>query len=916
MTDLRRFSVTQILDWYTSGNTSNLAGSRLFTRSRLNKLAFFTSFFGNAKRKKQVKKDKGKFIFSIILVSCYFSVFSQNFNPTFTQSSLPEVLKEIEKTTTLAFNYDPEKLAEYSFSGKLNLSRPNLFLRELLYQTPFTFELTDSAILLFLEEPKTYRICGYLKEGDTKESLPFANVFSENQVNGAQSNDAGFFDFSFTTYKNQLITISYIGYESQTFMAQEFNQNTCLDIFLKLDEDLLGSEIIVTDYLLTGIDEGEEYGSVNINFNQLSNTHTNIEQDILKTVQLIPGITSIDESATNIQIRGGTSDQNLILWEGATLYDPGHFFGMISAVNPFVVEEVKVFKGVFDPIYDNRVGGIIDMSLTDSVAQKFHGGIGTTFSEAHAFLEIPIVKNRLSILASGRNTLNKLWQTPTLSKYSVKVFQESKVSEIEESETTQVLDFYDWNAKILFRPIDQILIKGGFFESSNQYNFDIPFFDDDFNSIDKVDFRSKAMNLSSEIEFSKKWKTNLSYTQSEYRNDYQFSLIENETEGVIEFNHVFNDIKDQTFSLSNQLKLDPNLSFGFGYDYNKKLVSFNIEYESEFEENFNDFNFAKGHFHNLFTSFQFQKEQFQLNGGLRLTYYKETEDLNYSPRINSQFALNKVLKFKFSAGILQQYISQLREFGDNELGIDNPVWVLNESESEDFQEAKKISGGLVFRKDGWLLDMEGYFNKTEGLNTINPLFGKGVEVPDFAFGSSTAKGVDFLIKKRWGGFHSWMNYALSKVEFNFPEITENSFPASNDLRHNLSFINSFNWKEWNFSVSYQYRTGLRLSEPVEVMVEIDNDTGDTYYEILYEDLNAQKLNNYSRLDVGISYKKVFDSGMKTEFAFSLINLLNRENIFSRNYGLGDFNEDDVPELFSTDKFMLKRTPQVLIRFWW
>jgi hypothetical protein len=161
-----------------------------------------------------------------------------------------------------------------------------------------------------------------------------------------------------------------------------------------------------------------------------------------------------------------------------------------------------------------------------------------------------------------------------------------------------------------------------------------------------------------------------------------------------------------------------------------------------------------------------------------------------------------------------------------------------------------------------------------------------------------------------------MNYALSKVEFNFPEITENSFPASNDLRHNLSFINSFNWKEWNFSVSYQYRTGLRLSEPVEVMVEIDNDTGDTYYEILYEDLNAQKLNNYSRLDVGISYKKVFDSGMKTEFAFSLINLLNRENIFSRNYGLGDFNEDDVPELFSTDKFMLKRTPQVLIRFWW
>ena len=365
---------------------------------------------------------------AIVLIFFFFySIsWSQNFQPSFSNQNLPEVLKEIENTTGLVFNYDPDQLAEYSFSGKLDLSRPSLFLEDLLYQTPFTFEVTDRSILLFLKEPKTWRICGNLKDEHTKMSLPFANVFAENQIHGAQSNDVGFFDYSFSTYKNQLITISYIGYESQTFMVREFNQNECTDIFLKLDEDLLGSEIIVTDYLLTGIDEGEEYGSVNMDYNQLANNHTNIEQDILKTAQLIPGITSLDESATNIQIRGGTSDQNLILWEGATLYDPGHFFGMISAVNPFVVEDVKIFKGVFDPKYDNRVGGIIDMSLSDSVAQNFRGGVGTTFSEAHAFLEVPIVKNRLSILASGRKTLNGIWQTPTLSKYSVKVFQESK----------------------------------------------------------------------------------------------------------------------------------------------------------------------------------------------------------------------------------------------------------------------------------------------------------------------------------------------------------------------------------------------------------------------------------------------------------------------------------------------------------
>jgi hypothetical protein len=883
MTDFRSIPATEMVGW------------RTFMSHRLNGAIFIMIFF--------------------LFLTFSPPVFSQNFQPSFSNQNLPDILQQIEKTTGLIFNYNPEKLAEYSYSGKLNLSRPSLFLKELLYKTPFTFELTDNSILLFLEEPKEYRICGNLKDANDEFPLSFANIFAENGINGVQSDEEGFFDFSFLTYKNQLITISYIGYESKIFLAQEFNQNTCEDIFLKLDDDLLGSEIIVTDYLLTGIEEGEEYGSVNMNYNQLSNTHTNIEQDILKIAQLIPGIISLDESATNIQIRGGTTDQNLILWEGATLYDPGHFFGMISAINPFIVEDVKIFKGVFDPKYDNRVGGIIDMSLSDSVAQKISGGIGTTFSEAHAFLEIPIVKNRLSILASGRNTLNTVWQTPTLSRYSVKVFQESKVTDTEEPETNQTLDFYDWNTKVLFRPIDRMLIKGGFFQSSNEYKFDVPFFDDEFSSIDDVKFSSKAMNLSGEFDLSENWKTDLAYTQSEYRNEYQFLLTENDINDDIESNNVFNDIKDQTFSFSNDLSFNSDWDFQFGYEFNKKAVNFNIEYLSEFEEDFEDFNFVEGRFHNIFSSFQYQKEQLQINGGLRATYYEELDTLAFSPRINVQFALNEALKLKFSAGILQQYISQLREFGDIDLGINNPVWVLNESESEDFQEAQKISGGFVFRKDGWLLDIEGYFNKTEGLNTINPLFGKDVGVPDFAFGSSTAKGVDFLLKKRWGGFHSWLNYAISEVNFTFPDITENPFPASNDLRHNLNFINSYNWKNWNFSVSYQYRPGLRYSRPIGILLNFE-DIEDPFYEIIYGALNAQKLNDYSRLDLGIFYKKVFDSGVKTELAFSIINLLNRDNQFSRNYYLNDLDNDEEPELFSVDKFMLKRTPQILIRLWW
>ena len=237
---------------------------------------------------------------------------------------------------------------------------------------------------------------------------------------------AVFFEFSFLAYKNQKITISYLGYISTTFMAQEFDVTKCKNILLRIDKYLFGSEIVVTDYILDGITEGEGYGAVNMSYDRLSNDHTNIEQDILKTAQLIPGITSIDESASNLQIRGGTADQNLILWEQATLYGPGHLFGMVSTINPFIVDQVKIYKGIFEPNYDNRVGGIVDMSLSDSVAAGFHGGVGTTFTEAHAFMEIPIVDKKLSLLAAGRKTINGIYNSPTLVNYSTKIFSENQ----------------------------------------------------------------------------------------------------------------------------------------------------------------------------------------------------------------------------------------------------------------------------------------------------------------------------------------------------------------------------------------------------------------------------------------------------------------------------------------------------------
>lgn len=855
-------------------------------------------------------------LYGLLLVSILFANGLNAQRKVFDNADILTVLSELETASGIVFNYSPDLVKGYTFSGEIDLSKQKEATEKLFYRTPLQIDYSEKSAIIYLPEKTAYRVCGYLKDVSAKSSLPFANIFADDGVTGDQSNDEGFFDFTFLAHKNQEVTISYIGYVSQKIMVQEFSQGKCMEIFLELDEDMFESEIVVTDYILDGISEGSSYSEVSLDFDLLSNTHTNIEQDIMKTIQLIPGVSSVDESASNIQIRGGTADQNLIVWDGAALYDPGHLFGMISSVNPFIVDEVKVFKGVFSPAYESRVGGVVDMSLSDSVATEFHGGVGTTFTEAHAYVEVPIVENKLSIIASGRNTINQLFETSTLGNYSAKVFQDTKVEDIEreENEVDQVLKYYDWNGKLIFTPTEKIFFSGSYYKSSNEFNYRAVLFEDELESTDVVNFDSDALALRMSVQWLPKLASHFSFANSSYSNSYFFNIFDIEDDEQSFTNDVFNEIKDRTYSWTNTWAFSENFDFDFGYDYNEKDVRFNVQAVSDFELDYEDFNVLEDKFHSVHAAFQFSKQDFQINGGIRSIYSNLNAGWDFSPRVNMQYSWSKNLKLKLSAGILKQYIGQLKEFGDNDLGLNNQVWILTQNESESSQTANKIAGGFVFRKNGWLLDVEAYYTKTDGLNTLSPLFGTNAGIEDFASGSSEASGLDFLLKKKWGGFNSWVSYSLGEVDFLFPEVNANSFPASHQQRHNLSWVNSYKYKSWMFSLSYQYRSGLPFSEPTN----IEFNAIEEFYEVNYDNLNQNNLKDYSRLDLGMRYESpIRSSKMKVEASFSIMNILNRENLFSRDYYLENIDEeDDEPELFFIDKFLLKRTPQLLIRLHW
>ncbi len=868
------------------------------------------------------------------LVILNYNLLAQNL--TFEEEPLSKVFQKIEKQSNWTFNFDAKSVANYTYTGKLNLEEGTDCLTQLLYETPYEFEIEKETVLIVLPPPKKYQIKGYLQSASDNSPLPYANIYAEGQRLGTQSDENGYFELEIEAHKNQVIHFRYLGYKDQSFMVQEWGAGTSQNVQMTLSENLLDINLVITDYLMRGIVEGEDYGSIHLDYKTLSKNNRNLEDDILKMVQHLPGITSVDESATRLNIRGSSPDQNLILWENATLYGPGHLFGMISAINPYVVNKVKVHKAAYNPQYGSTIGGIVDINLDDEVSNTFKGGIGVNTIQAHTYLNVPIVKNKLSLLVSGRNSINRVTSTPTQTNYLDRIFQTARIDtesgEIEEGERSADSNhnFYDLNAKLIFKPNPNIFIKSAFLKTHNYFLYNSILQSEDIETFDEISFDSYAFSSEANFRWNPSNNLKLHYVLSSYKNEHDSSYDETDELGINEYLYTYNDIKDQQIGVNNEWQLNKELSANLGYVYEQKEVNSIIDETLLYGEGFNDNDQNTGHFHNLTTSATWNKEKFIVQAGLRNTYYNELGKWFLAPRMSLQYSFLKDLKFKFSAGSYYQFISQYADIDDQGLNAGNNVWELSFEEGDEVLNSKKIAAGLVFKKNNWLIDVEAYIHQNEGLSSLanTRLVGVDNEIE----GEASVQGIDFLINKNWTHYKFWVNYTLSQNLFYFEDLEEEGFPASNDHRHNLSIVNKFVWGKWQAAITYQFRNGLPFSQPTSIVeyTAIEYEDGEeeeeTYYTLDYSEINNNLLGNYARLDLGISYKTpIFKNKINLECDFSLLNVLNRENIESKHFFLNEIESEEEEEeeegieqfqITGLDKLLLRRTPKLSIRWYW
>ncbi len=252
--------------------------------------------------------------------------------------------------------------------------------------------------------------------------LAYANVYVKKSQKGTVTQDDGSFSFSIPENGQATLVVSYIGYEEQTFPITIFTKKPCRSITLEY-LDYGENFIVVTDYLTSGIQKNDNGGHTNIQVNKMGALPGLVEPDVLKTIQFLPGVTAPDGTASGICIRGGTPDQNLILWEDIPIYHAAHYFGSISAFSPYIISEAKVFRGGFGAEYGGRISGIIDLSSDVNPYSKRNFGAGFNFLNTFTHGQLQLLDKKIGVVYSVRRSVSDWWESPTFENFSTKVKQ-------------------------------------------------------------------------------------------------------------------------------------------------------------------------------------------------------------------------------------------------------------------------------------------------------------------------------------------------------------------------------------------------------------------------------------------------------------------------------------------------------------
>lgn len=705
-----------------------------------------------------------------------------------------------------------------------------------------------------------YTLSGNITDKETGEIFIGASISVNKGSFGTSTNEYGYYSITLPegTYN---ITISYIGLQSvDTNLV--LNQNINLPFVLSAD-------IITGEVLIVAGSNKEKVNSTQMGVEELSGKEIKEvpvvfgEADVLKVLQLKPGVKNGGEGTAGLFVRGGSADQNLFILDEAAVYNPTHLFGIFSTFNSDAINNVKLFKAGFPAEYGSKLSSVIDLRMKDGNKKRFSFSGGLGLISSRLLFEGPVAKGKGSFLLSGRRTYVDL---------ITRIINEAN-KDNESWNPIPDYSFHDVNGKFNIALTDKDKLYVSAYYGRDFFTFK----DDVFN------FNFNWGNIAATVRWNRMLTPQIFMNNSITFSDYEYLITNKFDEFKLELGSGIRDV-----NLKSEYSWNPSpaheIKFGLQTTYHYFKVSrFNAGNGNDIQFNIgSDFHGAEA---GLYIADDWKiNERFSLNYGIRFSgFYNEKFYGGIEPRLAAKYSIMENLSLKASYTRMYQYIHLVSSSGAS---LPTDVWYPSNTNVKP-QSSDMLSLGAAYAlgKD-WFFSVEGYYKWLYGQVDFRDgaqLFLNERLDNEFVFGKGDTYGFEAYLEKKNGWIRGWLGYTLSWAYRQFPDIMDGSpFPSISDRRHDFSAVITVDIPKTplTLSLSWVYSTGKAYSLPEQRMIvtDITNDNPFNFIPI-YSQRNAYRLPDYHRLDFGLIIKMFQKRKFKSDLTLSIYNIYNQYNVF-------------------------------------
>ncbi|MAL59041.1 MAG: TonB-dependent receptor [Flavobacteriaceae bacterium] len=806
---------------------------------------------------------------------------------------LTEILKTLQVRYDCSFSYsndDVQNIKILTPSSSLSFDEAIDYLRN---NTNLDFNILENRLITIVKpDDILLSICGTILDDETQ--FPIVGVSIVTGSKSAVSDKKGFFRIE-DVKLTDILNFHHISYKDHFLITKKDINADCLTVNLSPNVEEL-NEVVISNFITKGINKTTS-GAININYNQFGILPGLIDTDALQTVQSIPGINSLHETVTNINIRGGSNDQNLFTWNHIKMYQTGHFFNLISAFNPSIKDRVNLYKNGSPAAYTDGVSGTVGIYSTNTIANKFKSEISLNLIDGSILFDIPLGKNA-SINIAGRRSYSDIFDTFTSKNYFKNAFQNTEIFQniADVISERNNFKFYDVEAILNYNISQNDKLKISFITMDN----DLSFFESAFINNEEVsrESRSKQNNSAIGLWYQHRWSRKLQTTLQMYGLKYNLRAknadILNDKQLVQE-----NSIDETDIKIVSTYELNNNVSLTAGYNFNESGI-YNLE-----ESNnplFRIFSKDVLRKHALFTEgiFDWFDGDTKLKPGVRINYIQRFNVIIAEPRLSFNQKISKNLLFNILGEFKHQTTTQTVDFQNDFLGIENRRWIASNTKDIPIIKSKQLSTGFTYKNNNWLVDIDMYYKNVEGVVAQSQEFQNQYQFSK-ATGKYAGMGTDIFISKKINDLSLWGSYSYQDLNYEFETLQASKFPNNFNINHALNLGVSYNYKNFKIATGLQWRTGRAITNPVSGNEVINN-------TINYESANSSNLPYYFRWDASMTYDFTIRNSVNVSTGISLWNITNKRNIIDRYF---EFTDVNFPSPVTQNA--LQFTPNALVR---